>query len=160
MMRGGIQGPRLEHYNLDQQKWEENLMPSDTTAAPASKKMVWAGRIMSGLVVLFMLFDSVIHLLKPPMVIDAFVRIGFPVNLSATLGIILLVCVVLYAIPRTSILGAILLTGYLGGAVVTNLRADSSLFGETLFPVYFGILVWGGLYGREPRLRALIPFRN
>jgi hypothetical protein len=115
---------------------------------------------MSGIVVLFMLLDSVSHLLKPKQVIDAFVRIGFPVNLSVTLGIISLVCVILYAIPRTSILGAILLTGYLGGAVVTHLRAGSSLFGETLFPVYFGILVWGGLYGREPRLRSLIPFRN
>jgi hypothetical protein len=135
-------------------------MPSDTIGAPASKTIVWAGRIMSGLVVLFMLLDSVSHLLKPKQVIDAFVRIGFPVNLSVTLGIIALVCVVFYAIPRTSIFGAILLTGYLGGAVATHLRAGSSLFGETLFPVYFGILVWGGLFGRDARLRELIPFRN
>lgn len=135
-------------------------MPSDTTAVPASKKMLWAGRIISGLVVLFMLLDSVSHLLKPKQVVDAFVRIGFPLSLSVPLGIISLVCVLLYAIPRTSILGAILLTGYLGGAVVTHLRAGSSLFGETLFPVYFGILVWGGLYGRDARLRALIPFRK
>jgi hypothetical protein len=135
-------------------------MPSDAAANPTSKKMLWAGRILSGLVVLFMLFDSVIHLLKPPMVVDAFVRIGFPVNLSVTLGVILLVCVILYAIPQTSVLGAILLTGYLGGAVVTNLRAGGSLFGETLFPVYFGILVWGGVFGRDARVRALIPFRS
>jgi hypothetical protein len=135
-------------------------MASDTTAAPTSKGMLWTGRIMSALVVLFMLLDGVSHLLKPKQVVDAFVRIGFPVSLSVPIGVILLVCVVLYAIPRTSILGAILLTGYLGGAVVTNLRAGSSLFGETLFPVYFGILVWGGLYGRDARLRALIPFRS
>jgi hypothetical protein len=135
-------------------------MSSDTPAAPVSKKMLWAGRIISGLVVLFMLFDSIIHIMKPAPVLQAFVRLGFPERLSLVIGIILLVCVVLYVIPRTSVLGAILLTGYLGGAVVTNLRAGSSLFGETLFPVYFGMLVWGGLYLRDARLRALIPLRS
>lgn len=135
-------------------------MSSDTRAAPVSKKMLWAGRIISGLVVLFMLFDSIIHIMKPAPVLQAFVRLGFPERLSLVIGIILLLCVVLYVIPRTSVLGAILLTGYLGGAVVTNLRAGSSLFGETLFPVYFGMLVWGGLYLRDRRLRALIPLRS
>jgi hypothetical protein len=135
-------------------------MSSDTRATPVSKKMLWAGRIISGLVVLFMLFDSIIHIMKPAPVLQAFVRLGFPERLSLVIGIILLLCVVLYVIPRTSVLGAILLTGYLGGAVVTNLRAGSSLFGETLFPVYFGMLVWGGLYLRDRRLRALIPLRS
>jgi hypothetical protein len=135
-------------------------MPSDTPAAPVSKKMLWAGRIISGLVVLFMLFDSIIHIMRPAQVLEAFVRLGFPERLSLVIGIILLVCVVLYLIPRTSVLGAILLTGYLGGAVVTNLRAGSPLFGETLFPVYFGVLAWAGLYLRDRQLRALIPLRS
>ena len=91
---------------------------------------------------------------------QAFIRVGFPEKLSLTIGIVLLVCVLLYVIPRTSVLGAILLTGYLGGAVVTNLRAGSPLFSETLFPVYFGVLAWGGLFFRDARLRALIPLRR
>ena len=135
-------------------------MQTDTQAAPGSKAMLWTGRVISGLMVLFMLFDNIFHLLKPPQVVAAFVRVGFPVSLSLTLGIIVLVSVLLYVIPQTSVLGAILLTGYLGGAVATNLRAGSSLFGETLFPVYIGVLVWGGLYGRDARLRALIPLRR
>lgn len=123
-----------------------------------AKKMIWAGRVLSGIVILFMVFDGVIHMMKIPPVVDAFVRLGWPIGLAMTLAIIELVCVAMYAYPRTSILGAILLTGYLGGAVSTHLRVGSSLFGETLFPVYIGILMWGGLYGTEARLRALIPF--
>lgn len=123
-----------------------------------SKKMIWAGRILSGIVILFMVMDGVLHMTKIPSVVDAFARLGWPLGLAVTLAIIELVCVAIYAYPRTSILGAILLTGYLGGAVATHLRVGSSLFGETLFPVYIGILMWGGLYGREARLRALIPF--
>lgn len=136
------------------------LTTGASATAPASGKMLWAGRIISGLAALFMLFDSLIHIMRPPQVLEAFVRLGFPERLSLVIGIVSLVCVVLYVIPRTSILGAILLTGYLGGAVVTNLRAGSSLFGETLFPVYFGVLVWVGLYLRDARLRALIPLRS
>jgi len=123
-----------------------------------AKKMLLAGRILSGIVILFMLMDSVLHMTKVPPVVDAFARLGWPIGLAVTLAIVELVCTGLYAYPRTSILGAILLTGYLGGAVATHLRVGSSLFGETLFPVYIGIFMWGGLYGREARLRALIPF--
>jgi len=125
-----------------------------------SKKSLWAGRIISALVVLFLIFDGVTKVMKVAAVMEATARIGFPANLIVGIGVTLLACTAFYVIPRTSILGAILLTGYLGGAVVTNLRAGSSLFGETLFPVYFGILVWGGLYLRDPRLRAMIPLRN
>jgi hypothetical protein len=112
---------------------------------------------ISGVVVAFMLFDAVGKLIKPVQVVDAFARTGWPVELSVPLGIILLVCTVLYMIPGISVLGAILLTGYLGGAVATNLRLENPLFTNTLFPVYFGVLVWGGLWLRERRLRELIP---
>jgi hypothetical protein len=125
-----------------------------------TKKMILAGRILSGIVIAFMVFDGVLHMTKVAPVVDAFAKLGWPIGLAVTLAIVELVCTTLYAYPRTSILGAILLTGYLGGAVATHLRVGSSLFGETLFPVYVGILMWGGLYGREVRLRALIPFSS
>ena len=92
--------------------------------------------------------------------VTAFAQLGYPIGLAPVLGIIGLVCVALYAIPRTSILGAIVLTGYLGGAVASHLRVGGSLFGEVLFPVYFGVLVWGGLFLRDERLRTLIPLRS
>ena len=125
-----------------------------------SKTRLWAARIITALVVLFLVFDGVTKVMKVPAVMEATARIGFPANLIPGIGVLLLVCTAIYVIPRTSVLGAILLTGYLGGAVVTNLRAGSSLFGETLFPVYFGVLVWAGLYLRDERLHALIPLRT
>lgn len=125
-----------------------------------SKTSLWAARIISALVVLFLIFDGVTKVMKVPAVMEATARIGFPANLIQGIGILLLACTALYVIPPTSILGAILLTGYLGGAVVTNLRAGSSLLGETLFPVYFGLFVWAGLYLRDERLHALIPLRT
>jgi hypothetical protein len=120
------------------------------------KTTLWAGRIVSALAVLFMLFDGVTHLMKPAPVAEAFSRLGFPLSLSVELGIIELFCVVVYVIPRTSILGAILLTGYFGGAVATHLRVRDPLF-DTIFPILIGALVWGGLYLLDRRLRALIP---
>jgi hypothetical protein len=131
------------------------------TASVASKVAVpnrisWGGVAASGLVSLFLLFDAVIHLAKIAPVVDAFARLGIPIGLAVALGVIELACVLLYVYPRTAVLGAILLAGYLGGAVVTHLRAGSSLFGETLFPIYVGILVWGGLYLRERRLPELL----
>jgi DMSO/TMAO reductase YedYZ heme-binding membrane subunit len=130
------------------------------SANQTSKKSLWSGHIISGLVVLFLVFDGVTKVLKVAPVMEASARLGFPAALIVGIGATLLACTAVYVIPRTSILGAILLTGYLGGAVVTNLRAGSSLFSETLFPVYFGILVWGGLYLRDARLRELIPLRS
>src|SRR5581483_11518875 len=125
-----------------------------------SNKKIVTGRILSGVVIAILIFDSVLHLLKPAVVVDAFARLGWPIGMAVTLGIIELVCLAFYAYPRTSMLGAILLTGYLGGAVATHLRVGSSLFGETLFPVYVGVLMWCGLYLREARLGALIPISN
>jgi hypothetical protein len=122
----------------------------------ASKKTLWAGRIVSVLAVLFLLFDAAGHLIVPAPVVEAFNRLGYPLPLSPTLGIIALVCAAIYAIPRTSILGAILLTGYFGGAVATHLRVRDPLF-DTLFPIILAVLVWAGLFLRDSRLRALIP---
>src|SRR6267143_5074996 len=131
-------------------------MQSDTQTAPTSKKRLWAGRILSALVVLFLIPDAIIKFIKPALVVDAFAHLGLPLSSSVTLGILLLSCTVLYAIPRTSVLGAILLTGYLGGAVATHLRVGDPLFSHILFPTYLGVVLWLGLYLRESRLRALI----
>ena len=122
-------------------------------------KKLWAGRIMSALPVLFLIFDSVIHIMKPAPVREGFAKLGYSLSLAVPLGIIELICLVLYVIPRTSVLGAALLTGYLGGAVATNLRAGAPLFSNVLFPVYLGVLLWGGLYLRDERLRAVFPVR-
>src|SRR5277367_5831089 len=119
-------------------------------------KTLWAGRILSALSVLFLLFDAGGHLVVPPEVVEAFNRLGYPVGLSRALGIIELVCLVAYVIPRTAIFGAILLTGYLGGAVATHLRVRDAVF-DTIFPIIIGVLVWAGLFLRNARLRALIP---
>jgi len=134
-------------------------MASAAQSAPVSKASLWTGRIISGLVVLFMIFDGVTKVMKVQQVIDATIRIGFPVSTVVGIGITLLVCVALYVIPPTSVLGAILLTAYFGGATAANIRAGSPLF-NTAFAVVFGILTWLGLYLREQRLRALVPWRG
>lgn len=125
-----------------------------------SSKSFWAGRILSGLVVLFLLMDGVMKLLKPAVVVEGTVKIGYPESVIVPLGIVLLACTILYVIPRTSVLGAILLTGYLGGAVATHVRVGDPLFSHALFPIYLGILIWLGLYLRDERLRALVPLKG
>jgi hypothetical protein len=115
---------------------------------------------MSGLPALFLLVDGVGKLVKPAPVVEGTVQLGYPESVLLGLGIVLLTCTVLYMIPRTAILGAILLTGYLGGAIATHVRVGSPLFSHTLFPVYIAVLIWGGLYVRDDRLRALIPLRS
>jgi hypothetical protein len=134
-------------------------MESANHAAHVSKKSVWTGRIISALVVLFLLFDGVTKVMKEAHVLAASAQFGFPERTVVGIGVLLLACTAVYVIPRTSILGAILLTGYLGGATATNVRAGDPLF-ETLFPVIFGVLVWGGLFLRDEPLRALIPLRT
>lgn len=135
-------------------------MQSTTQTAPVSKTRVWTGRIISGLVVLFLVFDSVMKFVKPAVVVEASAHLGLPDSLIVYIGITLLACTALYAIPRTSVLGAILLTGYLGGAVLTHARVGDPLFSHVLFPTYVGVLLWAGLFLREDRLRALIPLRS
>jgi len=134
-------------------------MCSTTEMAPVSKKMCWIGRVISALVVLFLLFDAVTKVAKESHVLQATVRLGYPESLVVGIGILLLLCTAVYVIPSTSILGAILLTGYLGGAIASNVRAASPLL-ESVFPVIFGVLIWGGLYLRQSRLRTLIPLRK
>jgi hypothetical protein len=128
--------------------------------ASSSKKGVWVGRVLSGLVVLFLIPDGIVKFIKPAPVVEAFAHVGWPLSLANVLGTLLLACIALYAIPRTSILGAILLTGYLGGAVATHLRAGDPLFSHILFPTYLGVLLWLGLYLRDDRVRVLIPLRS
>ena len=134
-------------------------MQSGTQTALVPKKMVWAGRIISAIPVLFLLIDGVAKLIKPAPVVEATVRLGYPESVIPGLGTLLLVCTVVYVVPRTSILGAILLTGYLGGATATHVRIGDPLF-PILFPSIVGVLIWGGLFLCDERLRALIPLRR
>ncbi len=117
---------------------------------------VIAGRIVSGLAALFLLFDGVAKLFKPAAVLEAMAQLGYPDSSTIGIGLALIVSTLLYAIPRTAILGAVLVTGYLGGAVATHVRASGTAF-EIVFPVIFGVLVWGGLWLRHPGLRKLLP---
>ncbi|MRG95648.1 DoxX family protein [Polyangium spumosum] len=127
---------------------------------PASTKKPWAGRILGGLAVAFLLFDAAIKLMAPPEVLSAHETLGYSPGLARPLGTLLLVCVVTHIIPRTSFLGAVLLTGYLGGAVATHVRVDNPLFSHVLFPVYVAAFIWGGLYLRDARLRELLSPRR
>jgi hypothetical protein len=128
-------------------------MESAAQAIPVSKAGLWMGRVISILVILFLVFDGVIKLMRIAPVLQAFARQGYADSLAVPIGVLLLVCTAIYAIPRTSILDAILLTAYLGGATASNLRAGDPFY----FPVVFGVLVWAGLYFRDDRLRKLIP---
>jgi hypothetical protein len=130
-------------------------MQSDTQTHPVSKKTRWAGRILSGLAILFLTWDGVIKLLTLPVVAESFVRLGYPASVSIGIGILELVCVAIYVVPRTSLLGAVLLTGYLGGAIATHVRVQDPLVTHVLFPIYIAALIWGGLVLRDARVRAL-----
>jgi DoxX-like family len=125
-----------------------------------SKKRLWAARIMSGIVVLFLIFDGVTKLIVINPVVEGMRKLGYPVPLAPVIGTILLICVVFYVIPRTAPLGAILLTGYLGGAVASQFRIGMPLLGYTLAPIYVAALAWGGLYLRDSRVRALFAPRT
>jgi len=133
-------------------------MQSDTLTTTPSGQL-WAGRIMSGLVVAFLIFDGGIKLAPLAVVTETMQQLGYSGSpeLARGLGVLTLVIALLYALPRTSVLGAILLTGLLGGAMATHLRVGSPLFSHLLFGLYLGLLAWGGLYLRDPRLRRLIP---
>jgi hypothetical protein len=132
------------------------------TAAPAAapRRIRWVGFALSGIAILFMLVDATMKLLELPVVLETTAQIGWPISSVVPVGIVLLCCTVLYVIPRTSVLGAILLTAYLGGAVATHARIGSPLFSHLLFGVYLGVMLWGGLYLRDKRLRALFPYRR
>jgi hypothetical protein len=131
-------------------------MQAITHVPPVSKKKLWAGRVLSGLSVLFLLVDSVMKIMRAQVSVEGTVQLGYPESTVVGIGVVLLVCTLLYVIPQTAILGAVLLTGYLGGAVATQVRVNNPIFSHVLFPVYVGVMVWGGLYLRDPRVRALI----
>lgn len=131
-------------------------MPTETQAAPNSKAMLWAGRILSAIPIAMLLMSGVMKLTKSAQVSESFAHLGWPDRLATGLGIVEIVCTVLYLVPQTCVLGAILLTGYMGGAIATHVR-----IGEPFFMQFgFGVVIWLGLYLRDPRLRALLPLRS
>lgn len=134
-------------------------MQSTSQASSISKGALWGSRIITVLIALFMIFDGVTKIMKVPQVMEANVPLGIPEGQIPGIGILLLVCLVIYLIPQTSVLGAILMTGYLGGAIEANLRANMGAF-PIVFSAIFGVLVWLALYLREPRLQSLIPFKS
>jgi len=125
-----------------------------------SRGALWTARVMATLGVLFLTFDTTIHLLNLQPVKDASVQLGLPEGLMFRMGILEAILLILYLVPRTAILGAVLWTGYLGGAILTNLRVELPLFSHVLFPTYIAALLWVPLWLREPRLRALLPLRQ
>jgi hypothetical protein len=143
---------------------ETRRQTMDTTYAPTltaptvslSRARLWTGRVITGFVGLFLLFDCAIKLLKLGPAVTGTVELGYPAGVVFPLGLVLAACLALYLIPRTAIFGAVLLTGYLGGAIATHVRVGHPLFSHTLFPIYVAVLVWGALYLRDGRVRALI----
>ena len=131
----------------------------DTQTVPVNTKALWAGRILTGLAALFLLLDGAMKLVKPAPVLEATARLGYPESVLLGLGTVLIVCTLIYLIPRTSVLGAILLTGYLGGATASHVRVGDPTF-PIFFPIIVGALIWGGLWLRERRLRSLLPVRD
>jgi hypothetical protein len=126
---------------------------------PTSSGRIWAGRVLTFLPALFLLVDGIMKLIRPAAVVDATVQLGYPQNVILPIGIVLTASTILYLIPRTSVLGAILLTGYLGGAVATHVRVGAGV-GPIVLPIIVGSMLWGGLYFRDHRVRAVLPFRQ
>lgn len=139
----------------------ELVMKPAAQAATESKAKVWTARILGGIAVLFLAMDGAFKLVQPAPapVVEAMGKLGWPVQLSAVLGVILLLCTLLYVIPRTAFLGALLLTGYLGGAIATHVRIQDDPF-TFVFPLIVSALLWGSLYLRDARLRTLLPLRS
>jgi hypothetical protein len=129
-------------------------------AARTSKRTLWTGRILSALAVLFLTFDTVIKLFAAKEAVDGTVQLGWQAHHLPILGVIEVVCLILYLVPRTAPIGALLWTGYLGGAIATHLRVDNPLFSHILFPIYVAALIWGGLYLRDARVRAVLGARR
>ncbi|MEO8881044.1 MAG: DoxX family protein [Gemmatimonadaceae bacterium] len=127
----------------------------DSMRAPSAARL-WTGRVLTTLAAVFLLLDAIFKFLHPPQVLATFTQLGWPAELAVTLGVLQLICLILYLVPRTAILGAVLLTGYLGGAIATNLRVGNPLFTHILFPIYLSVFIWGGLYLRDTRVRTLI----
>lgn len=131
-------------------------MEYESSPSTPSKAVVWSSYIMSAIPVLMLLMSAVMKIARVPMVTEGFATMGFPANVIVPIGLVELLCAIIYLIPRSAVLGAILLTGYLGGAIVTHVRAEEAFVG----PLAFGVLLWGGLFLRDARIRALIPLRK
>ncbi|KQX68168.1 MULTISPECIES: DoxX family protein [unclassified Paenibacillus] len=125
-----------------------------------SKGRLWTARVMSGIAILFMLLDSIMKLFKPAFVVDSTVSLGYQEHHIFLIGILGLLSTILYALPRTTILGAIMLTGYFGGVIATQVRLDAPLFSTILFPCYLAVLVWGGLWLRNEQVRKLFSLQK
>lgn len=132
------------------------MMPTDANSSPLSKKRLWTGYIMAAVPVLLLLMSGIMKIVNPPFVAEGFAHLGYRESLTLGIGIVELVCVILYITPQTAVLGAILLTGYLGGATASHVRIGEPFHAAILL----SILIWGSLYVRDERLRALIPFRS
>ena len=139
---------------------EALMNTSKSTSASFTKRQVIAGYVLTTLAALFLTFDTVIKILQLAPAMEGTLALGYPASSVLPIGLIEFAALVLYLLPRTSVLGAVLLTGHLGGAIATHVRIGSPLLSHTLFPIYVALLIWGGLYPREPRLRDLIPFRR
>jgi len=131
-------------------------MAAETTAVAPSNKLLWTGRIISGLIVLFLLFGSIFGIINAAKLAPQAAKYGYPEGAMLKIQITCIICALIYAFPRTAILGAILLTGYLGGATATHVRVSEPFF----FPILVAVLAWGGIFLRDERLRALIPLRR
>ena len=139
---------------------ERISVPVDGAAHRSARTAAKVGYVFTGLAALFLTFDTVLKVLRLGPAVEGTIALGYPVDSVLWIGIIELVCLVLYLIPRTSVLGALLMTGYLGGAIATHVRISSPLLTHTLFPIYVALLLWGGLYLREKRLQVLVPLRR
>ena len=144
------------HHAMEPATKKQWWMGADPQLARVSKKMLWAGRIASAVPILMLLFSGIMKMVKPALVVEEFARLGYSESAALGIGVLELGCTAVYLIPRTSVLGAILLTGYLGGATATHVRIGDPFFG----PVVVGALVWLGLFLRDERLRELIPLRS
>ena len=139
---------------------ERITIPVEGAAHRSARTAAIVGHVCTGLAAIFLAFDIVLKVLRLGPAVEGTIALGYPTDSVHWIGIIELVCLVLYLVPRTSVLGGLLLTGYLGGAIATHVRISSPLFTHTLFPVYVALVLWGGLYLREKRLRALVPLRH
>lgn len=135
------------------------MQSTSVATPPAVGKIRWAGYVLMGLAGLFLLMDGVMKVMQAPVAVEATVALGFAASVLPVLGVLQLACLAIYLFPRTAVLGAVLQTGYLGGAIAIHLRADTGLF-TYIFPVLIGLMIWGGVYFREPRLWPLLPLRK
>jgi hypothetical protein len=146
----------MDAIDVERHRSSAGVAPMEPDAT--SRGALWTGRILSGAAMLFLAFDATMKVLRIDAAVSGTTELGYHASVIVPLGIVQLVCLALYALPRTSVLGAVLWTGYLGGAIATHVRIGNPLFTHILFPVYVAAMLWGGLWLRDQRIRALVPF--